>query len=315
MTLQRYKETMCNSWDEFVARSRNATFLHYRGYMDYHSDRFQDHSLIFLDNRGKIKALLPANESGNTLYSHQGLTYGGLLIDHKATTSDVIEMFQMLIVYAQKTGFHKIIYKSVPWHYHLYPSEEDMYAMYFCSQPSLHARNIASVIDLKCPLKWSQNRRLGANRAERNGVYVKESDDIDSFWNILTDNLRERYNAAPVHSLKEIKALALRFPSNIRLFLAYDSNHFPQAGTLVYDTGQVAKTQYISSTAEGKEIHAVDLLFRHVISLFSPSHHFFDFGTSNERNGEYLNASLIHQKEGFGGRAVVYDTWEIPLCQ
>ena len=82
---------MQQSWDEFVARSRNATFLHYRDYMDYHSDRFHDHSLIFLSDKGKIVALLPANAAGEALYSHQGLTYGGMLVSMKSTAKEVID--------------------------------------------------------------------------------------------------------------------------------------------------------------------------------------------------------------------------------
>ena len=40
---------------------------------------------------------------------------------------------------------------------------------------------------------------------------------------------------------------------------------------------------------------------------------YFDFGTSNEEGGKVLNTSLIYQKEGFGGRGVVYDTYEWEL--
>jgi hypothetical protein len=36
-------------------------------------------------------------------------------------------------------------------------------------------------------------------------------------------------------------------------------------------------------------------------------------GASNEEGGKVLNASLIYQKEGFGGRGVVYDTYEWEL--
>ena len=163
------------------------------------------------------------------------------------------------------------------------------------------------------PISWSQNRRLGVNRAKRNGLYVKESDDFSAFWKILEDNLRERYNAAPVHSLAEITMLKTRFPDHIRLFMAYDSCHCPQAGTLIYDSNGVAHSQYISSTSVGKEYHAVDLLFSEVIHHYAPTHRYFDLGTSNEQGGTYLNESLIHQKEGFGARAIIYDAWAITL--
>lgn len=304
---------MQQSWDEFVARSRNATFLHYRDYMDYHSDRFHDHSLIFLSDKGKIVALLPANAAGETLYSHQGLTYGGLIIAMKTSAREVIEAFRLLTDYAKEQGFRKIIYKPVPSHYHRYPCEEDLYALFYATHSALECRNISSVIDFRQPLTWSQNRRLGVNRAKRNGLYVKESDDFSAFWKILEDNLRERYNAAPVHSLAEITMLKTRFPDHIRLFMAYDSCHCPQAGTLIYDSNGVAHSQYISSTSVGKQLHAVDILFSEVVHHYASTHRYFDFGTSNEQGGTFLNETLIHQKEGFGARAIIYDAWAITL--
>lgn len=304
---------MQHSWDEFVAHSRNATFLHFRAYMDYHSDRFHDHSLVFRKDKGKIVALLPANAEGETLYSHQGLTYGGLIIAMKTSAREVIEAFRLLTDYAKEQGFRKIIYKPVPSHYHRYPCEEDLYALFYATHSALEARNIASVIDIRQPLTWSQNRRLGVNRAKRNGLYVKETDDFAAFWKILEDNLRERYDAAPVHSLAEITMLKDRFPDNIRLFMAYDSCHCPQAGTVIYDTNGVAHSQYISSTSEGKQLHAVDILFSEVVRHYASTHRYFDFGTSNEQGGTFLNENLIHQKEGFGARAIIYDAWVITL--
>lgn len=304
---------MQQSWDEFVAHSRNATFLHFRAYMDYHSDRFHDHSLVFRNDKGKIVALLPANAEGEKLYSHQGLTYGGLIIAMKTSAREVIEAFRLLTDYAKEQGFRKIIYKPVPSHYHRYPCEEDLYALFYATHSALEARNIASVIDFRQPLTWSQNRRLGVNRAKRKGLYVKETDDFAAFWKILEDNLRERYNAAPVHSLAEITMLKDRFPDNIRLFMAYDSCHCPQAGTVIYDTNGVAHSQYISSTSEGKQLHAVDILFSEVVRHYASTHHYFDFGTSNEQGGTFLNETLIHQKEGFGARAIIYDAWAITL--
>ena len=43
----RYDATHHDEWNRSVAKARNATFLFYREYMDYHSDRFKDHSLLF----------------------------------------------------------------------------------------------------------------------------------------------------------------------------------------------------------------------------------------------------------------------------
>lgn len=71
-----------------------------RRYMDYHSDRFADNSLMFYNEKtGKLYALLPANRCGDVLYSHQGLSYGGLVMSTEVTTAYVCQLFSELNVY------------------------------------------------------------------------------------------------------------------------------------------------------------------------------------------------------------------------
>ena len=71
----KYTPEYRQQWDEYVAKARNATFLFYRNYMDYHSDRFKDYSLLFF-KKGKLHSILPAHQVGKTLCSHFGHTYG-----------------------------------------------------------------------------------------------------------------------------------------------------------------------------------------------------------------------------------------------
>ena len=92
-----YCEKDKTEWNDFVSTSRNGTFLFYRDYMEYHSDRFKDYSLIVKDNRGRIIALLPANQKGSLLASHGGLTYGGFIINPKMTTKKMIDVFENVL--------------------------------------------------------------------------------------------------------------------------------------------------------------------------------------------------------------------------
>ena len=39
----------------------------------------------------------------------------------------------------------------------------------------------------------------------------------------------------------------------------------------------------------------------------------FDFGQSTENSGYILNENLIFQKEGFGGRGVMYNVYEYTI--
>ena len=158
ITIVRYsaKEEITREWDRFIEGSRNGTFLFFRAYMDYHKERFTDHSLMFY-NDSKLIALLPANERENVLYSHQGLTYGGLIIGSDTTTIHVIEIFECLGNYLKSIGITRVRYKDIPWIYHTLPSEEPLYAMHVvCKNYKIVERDVSSTIDLHNRLKWRE---------------------------------------------------------------------------------------------------------------------------------------------------------------
>ena len=111
-------------------------------------------------------------------------------------------------------------------------------------------------------------------------------------------------------ALDEIRLLHSRFPDNIKLYVVRNAGKVI-AGTLIYDTGTVAKTQYIASSEEGKANGALDLLFGTLMDDVFKSRQYMDYGTSTLVGGSNLNEGLISQKEGFGARAVVYDTYEL----
>lgn len=315
--VRRYTDDMADEWNEFVKRSKQGTFLFDRNYMDYHHDRFQDFSLVVF-HKGNIYAALPANISGDTLWSHQGLTYGGLLTGRKATTADVCDVFKAINAFLRNNNIYKVVYKAMPWIYHQLPAEEDLYALTNVCNAKLKVRHISSTIIMDERMKFTESRRSGIRKARRAGIVAGESDDFSAFWNILNNNLENKYGAHPVHSLAELQLLKSRFPEQIRLYMASTNKGIPLGGTLVFETPQVIHTQYISASPEGKASGALDLLFDYIINKYSdkdkyPNARYFDFGKSSDGDGHDLNRNLIFQKEGFGGRGVCYDwyEWEI----
>ena len=306
--ITRYSCELLHEWNQFVDHSKNATFLLNRSYMDYHADRFSDCSLV-IRSKGKIVALLPVNISGSIVFSHGGLTYGGLITDHRMTANLMIDIVRSINDFIKvHIGATAVVYKPSPWIYHSMPSEEDLYALSSVCHASLSAREISSTICLDNRPNFSELRRRCVKKAEKAGIDVRECDDFSAFWQILSTNLKCKYGVSPVHSLEEILLLKHRFPKQIRLFLAF-LDDVPIAGTVIFDTPQVLHSQYIAASPQGKDIGALDAIFAHIIGNCHGSHRFFDFGKSTEQHGKYLNSSLIFQKEGFGGRAVCYDTY------
>ena len=155
-------------------------------------------------------------------------------------------------------------------------------------------------------------KRQGIRKALKNEIRIEESDHLELFWDILNTNLKNRYGVRPVHTLQEMQLLKSRFPENIVLYLAFQGER-AIGGTLLYLMGHIVHTQYISASLEGKEVGALDLLFDYLINTQYATCEYFDFGQSTENNGEYLNEALIFQKEGFGGRGVIYDIYEYEL--
>ena len=308
-----YTHDKADTWNEFVGRSKNGTFLLHRSYMDYHADRFTDCSLLFY-RKGKLIALLPANhvKEERTVQSHGGLTYGGLILSESITAADTLQVMSCAIEWMHTVlGAQRWIYKPIPHIYHRCAAEEDLYAL-FRHNATLTTRTASSTITCEHPIAMQELRRRGIKKAQANGIIYEESDDLSAFWQILEEVLVERHHKNPVHTLAEMEQLKEKFPNEIRLFVARKEDEI-LAGTLIYETTQVAHAQYIASSSHGRTIGALDGLFEHLISQVFNTKKYFDFGISTEQGGRYLNEGLIFQKEGFGARTVVYDSYELKI--
>lgn len=307
--ITRYTADRKEEWDGFVKTSKNGTFLLDRNYMDYHSTRFEDHSLMFYRD-GRLYAMLPANVKDGVLYSHQGLTYGGLVMHEDASAANIATLFSELNALLKDEGISKVVYKPTPWIYHLLPSEEDLYALFKVCKARISARDISSTIIFDNRIKWHRDRRYGVNKARNNGVSVRRSDDLAAFWHVLDLNLGNKYGVKPVHTVEEMTLLKSRFPDNILLYVA-EKDGETLGGTVLYVTNQVIHAQYISASPEGKRLRVIDAIYEVILNHdFADFRLYFDFGKSTEDLGTYLNENLIYQKEGFGARGVCYDTYE-----
>lgn len=306
LVIEAYSPKRKAEWDAFVDASRNATFLLRRDYMDYHSDRFKDCSLLI--SRGdKIIALLPASAHGREVRSHGGLTYGGLICGYGSdfSASTAVDLFNEIKAHYKSLGFTSMLYKPIPHIYHKYPAEEDLYALFrYCAQ--IEECNISSTIDLTCPIRFNSTRRWEIRKYSKTGITIREESDFNGFWNILTKLLQERHNTTPVHSLTEITHLHGLFPENIKLYCAYDAAGQLLAGTVIYLCEQCAHCQYIATTEAGRQQGALAIIYDHIINNCCEGMRYFDFGSSNEDHGRYLNEGLLAQKNGMGGRGIAY---------
>lgn len=328
MTILPYSINERDAWNRFVAQSKQGTFLLDRNFMDYHADRFFDCSLLVYNDDvsetdrsdDSLIAIFPANwvEKEKTVYSHQGLTYGGIITKPSVTQAEVLGIMQKIFMYyAGFLGAECLVYKPIPYIYCRIPSQEDLYAL-FRAGAKLDSRGVATVICMQSPLNMRSLRVRQAKKALEHGFYIERMNETDEeclkeYWKVLECVLCDYHNTKPVHTVEEMSLLMHRFPKNIRLYVVRDKDARVVAGTVVFETELVAHMQYIASATEGRKYGALDLLLRHLCGERYKDKDYVDFGISTERGGYYLNEGLIFQKEGFGGRSVCYDSYRVEL--
>ena len=310
ITIKRYNPNDAAVWDAFVDASKNGTFMLKRGYMDYHADRFTDHSLLFYRDE-ELVALLPASQHVDELRSHGGLTYGGMITNRKMTVQLMLSLFDSLREYMHENTIARVIYKRVPSIYCTYPSDEDLYAL-FRNNATLIRRDISATIYLPDRIRFAERRRRGVKNALKNNIIVKESQDYDRYIEMLSRILAKYHDAKPVHTAPELCLLADRFPENIKLYAAYQDDRMI-AGVVMYLTPKVAHAQYIANSDDGRMCGALDAVMDYLINECYSNKEYFDFGISNEKEGRFLNEGLISQKQEFGGRAIAYDFYELKV--
>jgi hypothetical protein len=307
----RYDQTHKSSWDRFVSTSKNGAFLFYRDYMEYHAGRYRDHSLMIYSEAEKLLAVMPANLRDGTLYSHEGLSFGGIIVGDKIRLETFMGFFSELLSHLRSLGIKEVIYKAIPYIYHKVPSDEDLYAL-FRHEAVLYRRDVNTVLFQGERIPYQTMRKRALSKAEKHGLTVEKSEDYEGFMRILEQVLMERHGLNPVHTRAEITMLAKRFPENIKLFTAGKAGDL-KAGVIIYEHDHVAHSQYSANSQEGMEIGALDLILDFLVKDYYRDKRYISFGVSSEREGQYLNEGLATYKEGFGARTLTHDFYRLHL--
>lgn len=308
-TVKKYNQGDKSQWNNFLKESKNGTFLFQRDFMDYHADRFEDYSLIIF-KKNKIVGLLPANILENTVYSHQGLSYGGIILKKTVKFKEVAIIFQSILSFFDEAGISSLHIKQVPRIYQQLPNDEMDWLLNLVEAQAYRA-DLLSVIDNSNPLKIASNRMEGVKKGVNHNLRIEETNDFQEFWNqILIPNLSQRHGVLPVHSLGEIMQLSTTLPKNILQFNVYNGSTIV-GGATIFETENVAHVQYISANEDKQQFGTLDFLFEYLIRQHFAEKRYFDFGASNENQGKNINEGLLYWKECFGARSITQSFYEV----
>jgi hypothetical protein len=311
-SVQKYQESDYEKWNAFIAESKNATFLFYRDFMEYHKNRFEDFSLIILDG-DKWVAVLPANVVDNQVFSHQGLTYGGLVFSKKVKAETVESILDCLLFFLKEIAIKTLHYNPIPSFY--FPrGNTEMDFLLIKRGAVLVKKEMNLAINLSVPLDISKSKLKHFRKCQKNEMQIVEGNQLDVFWEfILEPRLLIKHQVKPVHSKDEILFLNSKFPENIKQYTVWIEDHVV-AGITLFETDNVVKSQYGATTIKGEALRALDFLFIILIEKYKKQGKlFFDMGTVKENNESGYNSGLLKQKEELGCTVYSQDYLKLEL--
>ena len=318
-TIQKYNPDYKSRWERFVASLlgsedkgvKNTSFLFSRGFIEYHADRFDDYGLLVLKDE-KVVAVLPAHRSGSVLYSHQGLTYGTLVLQKRVAFAEAQHLINTLLDYLKAEGFTALELKMLPQFYMQQPAYELEHVLTEAGAQVMRSQ-LNFGIDYNRPFFIHSTKERRARQAAERGLRYAEA-DFDAFWNtVLKPRLSDKFDAEPVHSLQEITQLKKQFKYNIKQINCYQGETL-LAGVTLFLTEDVVKSQYGATTPEGEKLRAMDFLFVNLIQEYKAAgYRFFDMGTVHGGRDEGYNYGLIKQKEELGAQVYLQKTLKLEL--
>lgn len=311
MRIEKYSDQYKQEWDQFISDSKNGHFMFQRDYMEYHSDRFQDYSLLAFNEKNQLCAVLPASIKNKEIISHQGLSFGGYVYQNKLKTVDLLAVHETIIDFLMDAGLDKFVYKAIPYIYADNPTDEDLYIL-FKKGFNLYRRDISSTIDLTNEILYSSRKKRSIKKAHKSPLTYREASDFSNYWHVLSTVLAKEHGTKPVHTIDEIHHLKNKFPNNIKLYEALIGDEVV-AGTVLFISKGVTHTQYLAVNELGRQHAALDGLIDYLIQNNFYNSRYFDFGISTEDGGKTLNNGLVTHKEEYGAHGVIHDFYEINL--
>jgi len=279
--------------------------------MEYHSDRFEDFSVLIFKAE-KIIALLPANVINGHVHSHQGLTFGGLVLNKKISIVEVLAIFKVLKTFLLSYNIKTLHIKQIPEFYCKSLALESNFVL--TKAANLEKREMVLAIDFSKPITLHKTKLKHFEKSKDYYLEIEDNVGFQPFWEqVLKPRLESKFNAKPVHSLKEIIKLNTLFPDNIKQYNIFKDKKL-LAGITIFENEQVVKSQYGATTKQGEKYRALDYLFLHLIYKYkAEGKRFFSMGTVAGIDELDINNGLLKQKQELGCQVYLQDFFKLKI--
>lgn len=318
----KYNPDMEKIWEYFVNVSVNGNFQESRSFLNYHKDRFKDHSLMFY-KKNDLAAVMPCNETedSKSLISHSGATFGGIIFsDRYASITSYNWILEELNQYVTDNGFNHLELKMPSWLYMNSDKHMEIFDYllglngFSCSEEVGFYIN-CTALEPNYEQNYAKLKKRKLKKAYKSNLTFKEittRTEIENFYNILEENYT-KFKTKPVHTYDELILLKEQCIPGILSFYGVFSENEMIAGSMVFDFNdkKVFHTQYLASRFEYLELCPNEFLYTNLIATaHDRGFRFLSFGTSTLEHGAVFNEDLALFKEGFNTDTYVNRTYK-----
>lgn len=302
-----------SDFDEFIFDKNQQTIFSSKLFLSYHYEKFNTKVIIFTE-KNNVVAFLPLSENFNSIISHPGSTYGGVVqlkkISEKALEVLISQFLDFLKKKKIKTYEFRLppkiftldsfdqINQSILKKCSLYFPEEESYV-------SLKTKNFETLNTSNFAKGHKSEIKLFMNNNENYFIKtLNDTQEINQFYKILEKNLN-KFNKKPTHKVDELLYLIEKLPENVLIkSLIKDEKILASVVNFILNDSTV-HTFYSSFNydAIGNK-GALKYLYWELLKEYSRiGFEYFNFGI-DQHYGEEENKSLRYFKNGFGSEQV-----------
>lgn len=316
MKVVSYTNNMKSMWDNFIEKeSRNGFIFHKMHFLEYHKNRFQDCSLLFLDEKENIIALFPAALKNNNIISHPGSSYGGLVLKKYIKLSEIFEIVELMKNFYNNNFGNINIEIILSESFNLEYGAEDVAFVLWQLGFNLKSKEISTVIDinkfrLRLGLRRTTKQYLCSKSYLRLGItYEKviEKSDILGCYKLIEQNLASKYKKKPTHTMEELFELIDRFPQDIDVFAAKRDDEVISTYIMFRLNDFIVHTFYIAKSLEKENVVDIGLVDFMTNFYFEKGFNFLNFGISSR--DKVVKWGIHTYKEQFSKFFVTRDKW------
>ena len=309
--VKKYINENTTIWDNFINSSNNGSLFHYRSFLNYHENvQFHDHSLLFYKDN-KLIAVLPAAIQKNNFISHPGVSFGSFIYNNKLSFSDSCDIVDHFVDYINQFDYENIQITFSPSCYSSPFSDYIEFCLY--SKGFQYKKmELSNIVELGGNFEqlyagYKSSARQAHRKAERSDIIIKQSNDFDTFYEILCNNLALRHNVSPTHTLSELKKIHNLFPDKIHLFVAeLDGKVIAGVVNFICNKNTILAF-YISHQSDSQKLRPLNILFSNIFQwAINNQYKYYDFGLFTVDGKP--NLSLARFKESFGANGAFRKT-------